>query len=459
MRSTMRIVCSDDIDRYRELSGGPFASTTIAAPRAYRYAGPAKVEKVPVVTLKPEERFQKILGFGGAFTDASCYLLSQLDPVVRAALVAELFSPSGFGLNVGRITVAQCDFGLVSYSYNDHPGDVAMERFSIDYDRGYIIPVIRQAHEVNGELFLLASPWSPPGWMKTGGLMTGGWMRNEFLGAFAQYYLRFLQEYAKAGVSVHALTTQNECETDQLGLMPACYWHPESEMVFLRDHLGPLLRRHGLGDTELWLMDHNYIMWRRAAWMLEDPGLRSMVRGIAWHPYEGEERAMTWLHELHPDIDMHMTEWGGAFDEDMQGLCSRGAKVIDMLRNWSRSVFCWNIALTEQGKPHIGPFVKFDQENGGGLLQIHSTTREIKRSSMLLALGHFSKFVKRGAVRIESDCDIDGIQHIAFVNPDGEHVVVLINKGAGTEVSLVIGDQFTLVPLSPCSMSTLTFRL
>ncbi|HET6485930.1 MAG TPA: glycoside hydrolase family 30 protein, partial [Spirochaetia bacterium] len=414
---------------------------------------------VPVVTLKPAERFQKILGFGGAVTDASCYLFSQLDPAVRDALVAELFSPTGFGFNVGRITVAQCDFGVVSYSYNDHPGDLAMDHFSIDYDRGYIIPLIRQARELNGELFLLSSPWSPPGWMKTGGLMTGGWMRGEFLGPFAQYYLRFLQEYAKAGVKIQALTTQNESETDQLGLMPACLWHPELEMAFLRDHLSPLLRRQGLGDIELWVMDHNYIMWRRAAWMLEDAGLRSVVRGIAWHPYEGEETAMTRVHELHPEVDAHMTEWGGPFDEDMEAVCTRGLRFIDMMRNWSRSIFCWNLALDERGKPHIGPFVQFDQNNGGGLLQIHSASREVRRSSMLYALGHFSKFVKRGAIRIGSDCDVGGIRQVAFINPDGEHVVVLINEGAATEVSLVVGDRFTLVPLTPRSMSTVLFRL
>ena len=129
-----------------------------------------------------------------------------------------------------------------------------------------------------------------------------------------------------------------------------------------------------------------------------------------------------------------------------------------MMRNWSRSIFCWNIALDETGKPNIGPFFKHANENGGGMLQIYSQTREVKYGGQYWALGHFSKFVKRGARRIASECDVNGIQNVAFENPDGEYVIVLVNQGEATEVSIDMKDRYAQVAIPECSMCTLVFR-
>lgn len=454
----IKVVCSDSGEKFRETYVGVFADTNISWVRDYKAGATSKIQKLPVVKLDADKKYQKVLGFGGAFTDASCYMLDQLDKDVRDKLMEDLFSESGMGFNIGRLTVAQCDFGRVVYSYNDTPNDVEMKNFSIEYDRKYIIPAIKQASEINPGLFLLSSPWSPPGWMKTGGLMTGGWMRNSYLEAYAEYYLRYLQEYLKEGVRINALTSQNESETDQLSLMPACYWHPETEMSFLRDYLAPLLRKNGMDEVELWIMDHNYILWRRAKWMLDDPDFKAVVKGAAFHPYEGPAEAMTKLHEMHPGIDMHMTEEGAAFSQTGEVICSTGIGFVNMMRNWSRSIFCWNIALNEAGKPHIGPFFQFGDENGGGMLQIHSKTHEIQYGAQYWALGHFSKYVKRGAFHIASDCDVAGIHNVAFVNPDGEYVVVVVNPGPATEISLDAGERYAQVELPAGSVSTLIFK-
>jgi glucosylceramidase len=199
-----------------------------AAPRAtWRPAGTPATDQL---RLNPGIKFQEILGFGGAFTDAACYMFNQLSPVAREKLFHELFHPSEMGLSVGRICVGSSDYSKKLYSYDEGEPDPELTRFSIDHDREYILPVLREARQANPDLFLFSSPWSPPGWMKFNNSMLGGSMRNHYFPVYAKYYLKFLQGYAAEGVPVQALTSQNEVDTDQDGRMPACIWPQEYEI-------------------------------------------------------------------------------------------------------------------------------------------------------------------------------------------------------------------------------------
>src|SRR6185295_9165867 len=162
---------------------------------------------------------------------------------------------------------------------------------------------------VNPELFLLGSPWSPPGWMKANRSMLGGSMRNSSYAPYARYFVRFLQEYAAAGVPVNAVTVQNEVDTDQDGRMPACLWGQEYEIAFVRDHLGPLLESTGTA-TKIWILDHNYNLWDRVLSQLEDPAFRKHVGGVAWHGYAGEPEMMMRVQKAHPELGMYWTEGG-----------------------------------------------------------------------------------------------------------------------------------------------------
>jgi glucosylceramidase len=447
----LKVVCSDRDGLLREstVREGMFVSTQTSYVRDYR-AGGSKILPLPVVRIDTEAPQQEILGFGGAFTDASCYLISRLDPEKRAELLDHLYSPQRFNFNVGRTTVAQCDFGRVCYSYNDTPGDVEMKHFNIDYDREYIIPTITAARAINPDLFLLSSPWSPPGWMKTGGLMTGGWMRAEYLEAFAEYYVRYLAAYAEAGITINALTPQNETETDQLSQMPACYWHPDLEQAFVRDHLTPKLKARGL-SPELWIVDHNYIMWRRAKWMLDDPAAKALIAGVAFHPYEGNPGMMLNLLEAHPDTPLHMTEIGGSRQhlQSAEDVCTISRNFTEMLRHQVRSIFCWNIALDEFGRPNIGPFL-----NVAGMVQIHSQTNEVTFNAQINALAHYSAHIRRGARCLASAGTFAGLSHSAFRNPDGGIVVVLTNTGEATEVSLDLKGRYATLPISEMSVTT-----
>ena len=174
------------------------------------------------MTLDPGKRFQDVLGLGAAFTDAACYTFNRLEAAARESLFHELFHPAEMGLNLCRTCIGASDYSTEVFSYDEGDPDPEMKRCSIAHDQAYVLPMLREARKVNPELFLFSSPWSPPGWMKAGGSMLGGSMRQRYYGPYAQYFLKFLQSYAAEGVAIQAVTVQNEVDTDQDGRMPAC---------------------------------------------------------------------------------------------------------------------------------------------------------------------------------------------------------------------------------------------
>jgi len=425
----------------------------LAAGRALRWQSPETDPSAAVVELDPTKTFQDVLGFGASFTDAACFTFNRLATAERDALFRELFAPSELGLSVCRTCVGSSDYATHLYSYADGDADPELARFSIAHDREYILPLLRRAREVNPDLFLLASPWSPPGWMKANGSMLGGSMRKKYLPAYAQYILKFLQGYAAEGVPIQALTPQNEVDTDQDGRMAACLWGQEYEIAFVRDHLGPLLARTGT-PTKIWILDHNYNLWGRVLSQLEDPEFRKYVDGVAWHGYVGRPEMMARVSSAHPDVTMYWTEGGPDYtDSDYQtGWGKWGATFAGILRNGCRSITAWNFALDESGRPNIGPFPC------GGLVTIHSETREVVRSGQYWALAHYARAIRRGARRFESrGATAGGPQHAAFENPGGRRVVVLSNPGDARGVELRLAGRAARLSLPANAMATLAW--
>jgi glucosylceramidase len=406
-----------------------------------------------LIQLSPSVKFQEILGFGGAFTDATCYLFNRLAPTVREQLFHEMFHPSEMGLNVGRVCVGSSDYSTKVYSFDDGEPDPQLTRFSIAHDREYILPMLRQARQANPEMFLFSSPWSPPGWMKFNGSMLGGSMRSYYFAVYAQYYLKFLQAYAAEGVPVRALTTQNEVDTDQDGKMPACSWPQEYEITFLRDHLGPLLQSTGI-PTKIWILDHNYNLWGRVMDSLEDEKLRKYTNAVAWHGYVGTPEMMSRVHAAFPDTEMHWTEGGPAYTdpEYLTDWWKWGRTFSGILRNWCRSITSWNLALDEQGRPNVGPF------SCGGLVTINSQTKEITRSGQYWAFAHYSRVVRRGARRFDSQSTAVDLHHVGLQNSDGSYVLVVSNAGAARTVQLQLGNMAASVSLKPKSLTTLAWK-
>jgi glucosylceramidase len=279
--------------------------------------------------------------------------------------------------------------------------------------------------------------------------MLGGSMRRRYLPNYAQYLLKFLQAYAEEGVSIQAVTVQNEVDTDQDGRMPACIWPQEYEIEFVRDQLGPLLERSGMA-TKIWILDHNYNLWGRAIAELDDPGVRKYSNAVAWHGYVGTADMMSKAHEAHPDAEMYWTEGGPDYTSPDYSTdwAKWGHTFTAVLRNWCRSVTGWNLALDERGRPNIGPF------SCGGLVTIHSQTGEITRSGQYWGFAHFSRAIRRGARRFDSESTLTGISHAAFENPDGTRVLVVTNSGSAHTATVQMGAMKAEIALDKDAVTT-----
>lgn len=405
------------------------------------------------VVLNPQNSRQEILGFGAAFTDAACYTFSQLSPAAREKLFHELFAPSEMGLNVCRICVGASDYSTKLYSYDEGEPDPELQRFSIDHDREHILPILREARHVNPDLFLFASPWSPPGWMKANGSMLGGSMRRKYMSSYSQYFLKFVQSYEKEGVPIGAVTVQNEVDTDQDGRMPACIWPQEYEVDFVRSHLGPLFEGNNV-KTKIWLVDHNYNLWGRAAAELETPDVRKYANAIAWHGYMGELEWIDRVQSMYPDVAMHWTEGGPDYDDpNYANDWTHWSKTFtDVLRNGCRSITAWNFALDEQGRPNIGPF------NCGGLITLNSQTKDVSYSGQFFGLAHYSRFIRRGAVRFDSQSNAKNLDHCSYQNPTGDRVVVLTNSASSRTCQIQAQGNVANLSMPPNSISTLVWH-
>ena len=403
-----------------------------------------------VIRLDPGKKYQEMLGFGAAFTDAACYTLNRLDPSGREKLLHELFHPSEMALSVCRTCMGSSDYSTEMFSYDEGEPDPEMTRFSIAHDQSYVLPMMREARKQNPDLFLFSSPWSPPGWMKAGGSMLGGSMRQKYFAPYAKYFVKFLEAYAAEGVPIQAVTVQNEVDTDQDGRMPACCWPQEYEMGFVKNHLGPALDQNGI-STKIWILDHNYNLWGRAVAELDDPGVHKYANAVAFHGYVGTADQMSKFHQAYPDAQIYWTEGGPDYTapDYLSDWTKWGQTLAEIARNCAQSITGWNLALDEKGRPNIGPF------SCGGMVTIHSETREITRSGQFWAFAHFSRHVRRGARRFDSAGEIAGVNHVAFENPDGQKVLVIANSGAARGAHVKLAGNVAEIRLPGDSLSTL----
>jgi glucosylceramidase len=423
---------------------------------------PVREVAADAIVIDPAEARQEMLGFGAALTDASCWVLSQMPAAEQQALIEELFAPGEMALNVCRTAIGSSDYSRTVYSFDESAEpDPELKKFSIDHDRAYILPVLSAARRINPGLFLFSSPWSPPGWMKSNGSMLGGAMRKHNFAPYAQYFARFLAEYKAAGVPIDAITVQNELDTEQDGLMPACLWGQEYEIEFVKSHLGPLFQKEGVA-TKIWIIDHNYNLWGRAIDELSDAGMSDFVDGVAWHGYVGEPSAMTRVHEAFPRKNTYWTEGGPELTSpDYQTDWARWAETFNgIANNWARSITAWNIALDEQGKPNVGPF------SCGGLVTVENATHKVTRSGQYWAFAHLSRHVARGARVIAANGVGDttaqgasgGVSIAAFRNPGGGMVAVLSNRGPEKRTQLLLGSNALEIDLEADSVHTLEWR-
>jgi glucosylceramidase len=349
------------------------------------------------------------------------------------------------------------DFALTDYTYDDVPAgqaDPAQAAFSIDHDRAYILPVLKQALALNPRLKVMGSPWSAPAWMKTSGSLFGGSLEPAAYPAYATYFARFVQAYAAEGVPIDAVTLQNEPHFESASY-PSMRLEAAEAATFVRDYLGPGFARAGIG-TKLLVGDHN---WDEPAYplaVLDDAGARPYVAGSAFHCYAGDVAAQSSVQLAYPGKDIYFTECsGGGWATDF-GANLRWAMrnlVIGATRNWARTVLLWNLALDSQGGPQNGGC-----PNCRGVVTVKNASA-VAYNVEYYALGHASKFVASGARRIASTGAVGtGLQHVAFRNFDGSKVLLVLNDGAGTQAfSVTWGGQAFSTSLPAGAVATFTW--
>ena len=261
-------------------------------------------ETYPTIFVDVDKTFQTIEGFGGAFTDASADNFAKLSPEAQESFLKACFDPTeGSGYTLCRTTIHSCDYAAEMYTYDDVVGDTALEHFSIEPDRRARIPYIKRAlRTAEGDLRLYASPWSPPAWMKTNGdMLYGGKLRPEYAQTWADYFVRYVRAYEAEGIPIWGLTVQNEALAVQV--WESCVFTAAEERDFVRDYLGPTLRKEGFSDVKLMFWDHNRgLMYQRAEVMYDDPEAAQYVWGLAFHWYTGNHHDnVRMVHDAFPE--------------------------------------------------------------------------------------------------------------------------------------------------------------
>ena len=380
-----------------------------------------------LINIYPEFQYQEIHGFGAAFTEAAAVNFSLLSPEWQQKVIELYFGKSGIGLNFCRTSINSSDYGVDEYTYVKD-GDAELKTFSIDRERKDILPMIKAACKANPELLLFASPWSPPAWMKDNEIMIqGGHLLPKYHETWAKYFALYLEEYKKEGVNFFAVTIQNEPIAIQT--WESCIWTGKEEGEFAAKFLRPTLDAKGFGDVKIMIWDHNKErVMERARESMSVPGADEAIWGIAHHWYSGDHfDNLRMAHELFPKKILVATEnsAGGSIigEAEWWGRVERYAKeTIVNFNNFTSVAVAWNMILDETGGP-----VHNRQLGSLAPIVVNRETKTFTLTSTYYTFGHFSKYIKRGAVRIGSSSYDDAVKAAAFSNPDGEIIVVVLN--------------------------------
>jgi glucosylceramidase len=382
------------------------------------------------ITVNEAVRYQSIDGFGASLTDSSAWLLwNQLDAAQRKETLEKLFDPQkGIGLSMLRQPMGASDFALEDYSYDDVPAgesDPELRNFSVERDERYIVPILKEILAFNPQVKIIASPWSPPGWMKTSQSMIQGSLLPSAYKPLANYFVKFVKAYQQAGIPIFAVTMQNE-PLNVTNNYPSMNMTGIEQAAFLRDDLGPAFRGAGL-KTKIFIFDHNWDLIAHPIAVLSDERAAEFADGIAIHCYGGSVTAQNELHERFPQKEIWSTECSGGEWQKGNLLEQQARLIIDSMRAWSKSVILWNLVLDQNHEPFLGGCTTC---RGVMTVKHDVTPAQVIPTTDYTALGHASKFVRPGAVRVESNSFGQGsLEDVAFRNPDGSLVLMVVNSG------------------------------
>ena len=406
------------------------------------------------VMVYPEITYQTLLGFGGAFTEASGYAFSKLTDENKEKALELYFGDKGNDYHLMRSHIDSCDFSLGTYCAMSDPEDLQMETFSLHRDEEYIFPLMRAASDVHKKEFdLVLSPWSPPAFMKTNGERTkGGSLKQEYRSFWAEYICRYIKEYERMGFRVNRITVQNEPAAIQT--WDSCIYTAEEEKEFLRDFLYPALEKKGLGHIKIMLWDHNKERMYERAKEIIDLVTDSMVDGVAFHWYSGDHfDAIRLTHERYPAKELIFSEGCVEYSRfNTDQLKNAQMYAHDMIGNLNAGMtgfIDWNIFLDEKGGPnHVGNYCDAP-------IMVDTNTGELMVKLSYDYIGHFSKYIKPGAKRIGFTKYTDQLEMTAFINEDQSIAMVMLNNGLmELPVTVELGDRVFDHVLLPQSIVT-----
>ncbi len=413
------------------------------------------------VFIDPSKTFQTFFGIGGAMTDASAETFYKMPKDKQQQILTAYFEKEkGIGYNLIRTNINSCDFSSDMYTYVQE-GDKELKTFNIGHDKKFKIPFIQEAMKTaGGKLNLFASPWSPPAFMKDNhDVLHGGKLKKDYYQAWANYFVKFINAYATEGIPVWGVTIQNEPMATQR--WESCIYTAEDEKDFLKNYLGPTLKKEGLGNKKIIGWDHNRdMLYQRASTLLNDPGAAKYLWGIGFHWYEpwsgGEPMYdnLKLVNEAFPNTNLLFTEGcKEAFDLNKVADWKLGEKyAINMIHDFNNGMVGftdWNILLDETGGPnHVGNFC---------FAPIHGNTKTGKLifTNEYYYIGHFSKFIKPGAKRIVSSPSRSQLLSTSFLNPDGSIIAVVLNvSDSKAPFSLWINGMAAETEALPHSINT-----
>ncbi|ULQ52206.1 glycoside hydrolase family 30 protein [Flavihumibacter fluvii] len=384
-----------------------------------------KQDTFPSIKVDSRQVYQSIDGFGFTLTGGSAGLINALAPKTKKELLRELFGKSGnsIGISYLRISIAASDLSATVFSYDDLPDgetDTLLARFSLSKDTTDLIPLLQEILSVDPGIKILATPWSPPVWMKDNNQSMGGHLLPQYYDAYARYIVKYIRAMQAKGITINAITPQNEPLNGNNN--PSMVMTAEEQGAFIKNNLGPAFRQAGI-TTKIILYDHNCDRPDYPLSILKDPAANPFIDGSAFHLYAGDISAIAPIHDQFPDKHLYFTEqWTGS-KGSFQGDLTWHTKnvIIGSMRNWCRVALEWNLA----NDPDFGPHTPGGCTECKGALTIGST---ISRNVAYYIIAHASKFVPAGSRRIETNL-VGKLPNVAFITPSKQKVLIVLNEG------------------------------
>lgn len=408
-------------------------------------------ESNPTIAVNEAEKFQTIDGFGFTLTGGSASLMNSLPAQAKDQLLQDLFSTkkNGIGVSYLRISIGASDMSADTFTYNELPAgqtDVNQDKFSINREMKDLVPILKKVLTINPDIKILGSPWTAPTWMKTNNSFKGGSLKPEYYTSYANYLVKYIRAMKTQGITIDAITIQNE--PLHPGNVPSMYMEAKDQAVFIKTALGPVFKSSGI-KTKIIVYDHNADRPDYPITILNDAEAKQYVDGSAFHLYAGNISALSKVHEAHPDKNLYFTEqWVGGpgkFEEDLKWHVS--TLIIGATRNWSKNVLEWNLAADPAYGPHT---------DGGCTTCLGAITvsNAVSKNVAWYIIGHASKFVRPGSVRIGSEI-VNNLQNVAFIRPDGKKVLIVVNGNSSTQqFNIKYDGRFVATKLAAGSVGT-----